>query len=67
MVERFRKLSAVRKAIVVLAVLITPLVVFGQAMFLMGSVFENGQKFGLAVTSWTMLALAATFAWKAAK
>jgi hypothetical protein len=67
MVERFRKLSAVRMGIVVLAVLITPLVVFGQAMVLMGSVFEGGQKFGIVVTSWTVLLLAATAAWKAAK
>jgi hypothetical protein len=67
MIERFRNLHAARKAIVVLAVLAAPLIVFAQIMFVAGSIFENGQKFGIVVTTWTVLALSATFAWKAAK
>jgi hypothetical protein len=67
MIERFRNLSVARKIIVALALLFTPLIVFGQVMFVTSSVFEGGQKFGIVVTTWTLLALAAAFAWKAAR
>jgi hypothetical protein len=67
MIERFQKLSVGRKLILVAAILTTPLIVFGQIAMVTGSVFEGGQKFGIVVTSWTTLLLAATFAWRAAK
>ncbi len=67
MIERFRKLSLRRKLMLVALVLASPLIVLGQIAFVTDSVFENGQKFGIVVTSWTVVLLAATFAWKAAK
>lgn len=67
MFERFRKLSVGRKLILVLGIVSVPLVVLAQVAFVTGSVFENGQKFGIVVTSWTVLLLAATLAWKAAR
>ena len=67
MFDRFRNLSRGRKLILGLGVVSVPLMVSAQVAFVTGSVFENGQKFGIVVTSWTVLALAATMAWKAAR
>jgi hypothetical protein len=64
--EQFRKLSGGRKLILAAGALAVPLVGFAQVAFVLGGVFEGGQKFGIVVTSWTALILAATFAWKAA-
>ena len=67
MTDRFRKLTLRRKLILAAIIVTTPLLALAQFMFIPGSVLEGGQKFGIVVTSWTALALAATFAWKAAR
>ena len=67
MFERFRKLSVRRKLILVLGIVSAPFVVLAQVAFVTGSVFEGGQKFGIVVTSWTVLLLSAALAWKAAR
>lgn len=67
MLDRFLGLSWGRKLMLGLGVLIAPLVLLLQVILVTGGIFENGQKFGIVVTTWTVLALAATFAWKAAK
>jgi hypothetical protein len=65
-IDRFRKLSGARKLIVVACVLLAPVVLVGSFM-LAGAMPENGQKFGIVLTSWTLAGLAAVLAWKAAK
>jgi hypothetical protein len=67
MIDRFRKLGWRRLLILAAAVVATPFVAFAQFVLLTGSVFEGGQKFGIVVTSWTLLILAAALAWKAAR
>jgi hypothetical protein len=67
MLDRFLKLSWGRKLILAVAAAVVPLVVLAQFALVTGSVFEGGQKFGIVVTSWTVVILAATFAWKAVK
>ena len=67
MIERIRKLSWGRKLILASAVVAAMLLAFAQIAFVPGSVLEGGQRFGIVVTSWTVLLLAAAFAWKAAK
>jgi hypothetical protein len=64
--EQFRKLSVGRRLVVVTGVLLAPVVLVGPVL-LAGSMPENGQKFGIVVTSWTLAGLAAVLAWKAAK
>jgi hypothetical protein len=67
MLDRFLKLSLGRKLIVAAAVAAAPPIGLAQFAFVTASVFEGGQKFGIVVTSWTVLLLAATFAWKAVR
>ena len=67
MLDRFMRLCWRRKLILAAGVVIAPLVAFAHVMLVTDSVFEGGQKFGIVVTSWTVMLLAATFAWKAAK
>ena len=66
MVGQFRKLSVGRKLVVVAGVLLAPVVAVGSIL-LAGFMPENGQKFGIVVTSWTLAGLAAVLAWRAAK
>jgi hypothetical protein len=67
MLERFRKLSLGRKLVLILAVLAVPAMVLVQTDIVTGYMFEGGQKFGMVVTSWTVLALAVWLGWRAAK
>ncbi|HEX5005840.1 MAG TPA: hypothetical protein VFV70_01930 [Hyphomonadaceae bacterium] len=67
MIERFLKLSWRRKLVLAIAVLLAPLLALVQIAYVTGGVFEGGQKFGIVVTSWTVLILAAVFAWRVAK
>jgi len=67
MFDRFLKLSWRRKLILAAAVVAASVLALAQIAFVPVSVFEGGQKFGIVVTSWTVLLLAATFAWKAVK
>jgi hypothetical protein len=66
-VDRFFNLNWKRKLILVLVVLAAPLLVWMQVAVVTGYMFEGGQKFGIVVTSWTVLALAAVLAWRAAR
>jgi hypothetical protein len=67
MLKRLRTLSWGRKLILVLLVLAAPLLALMQVAVVSGYVFESGQKFGIVVTSWTVLALTAVLAWQAAR
>jgi hypothetical protein len=65
--ERFRRLSTGRKLVFVLGVLLVPPLAAAPVVLVAGSFLENGQRFGIVVTSWTVLLLAAALAWKTAK
>jgi hypothetical protein len=66
MPERLPKLSLGRMLVLVAGVTVAPVVLLGPVM-LAGFMPENGQKFGIVVTSWTLAGLAAVLAWKTAK
>lgn len=66
MIRQFRKVSGARKLIAAACVVLAPLALIGPVL-LAGAMPENGQKFGVVVTGWTLAGLAAVLAWKAAK
>jgi hypothetical protein len=53
--------------VLILAMLAVPPLVLVQTDIVTGYMFEGGQKFGMVVTSWTVLALAVWLGWRVVK